>query len=328
MSFNVLITSAGRRVKLVNLFKDSFKTLEIEGKVIASDMSEIAPALFFADKALKTLHISHKDYIDNLIDFSKKEKIKLIIPTIDTELEVLSKNLELFESIGVQVIVSSQEIIETFSSKEKTNIFFTDKKIPTPSQYLISNLSEKDDSLFPLIIKPSMGSSSHGVTKINNFKELSFFKNYIKDPVVQEFVDGDEYTIDVLVNFKGEMICAVPRRRIEVRAGEVSKSVTVLDNEIINYCDRIIKHCNGMVGCVTIQCIRKVSGELKFIEINPRFGGGYPLTASAGANYPLLILMMALKRKIHYKDHLSWKENVVMLRYDEHICISSDAVSF
>jgi carbamoyl-phosphate synthase large subunit len=161
---------------------------------------------------------------------------------------------------------------------------------------------------------------------VYNKKELIFFLEYLDDPIVQEFIQGDEYTIDVLVDFLGKVQCAVPRLRIETRAGEVSKAITINDKDIIDWSYRVTELMSGVIGCVTLQCFKQKNGELKFIEINPRFGGGFPLTAAAGANYPLWILQMLGDQPVQGDMQAQWQDNFAMLRFDQGLFVKAASV--
>jgi carbamoyl-phosphate synthase large subunit len=207
------------------------------------------------------------------------------------------------------------ELNEIASDKTKTYNFFIEKGIQTPKVYTNEEL-EKKAYKFPLLIKPLDGSSSKGVTKISNEKELVFFREYIPNAMVQEFVEGTEYTVDVMVDFKGNIKTIVPRRRIETRAGEVSKGVTEKNETIINAVEEVVNLLPKPVGCLTLQCFKKSSGEITFIEINPRFGGGIPLSIQAGANFPLWTIQASKGETFDVQDY-SWQENLTMLRYDE-----------
>ena len=168
------------------------------------------------------------------------------------------------------------------------------------------------------MIKPFDGSSSKGVTKITNEKELNFFKDYIPNAMIQEYISGDEYTVDVMVDFEGNIKTIVPRLRIETRAGEVSKGITKKDHDIIKAVENVVKALPSPVGCITLQCFKQENGEISFIEINPRFGGGIPLSIEAGANFPLWTIQMCQGETFTEQD-FEWKENFTMLRYDEAI---------
>lgn len=313
--FNILFTSSGRRVSLINKFKEVYQLNEITGKIITTDTKNSAPTSFFSDKHIIVPRVNHSKYLENLLTICKQESIQLIIPLIDTELSLLAINREIFEEIGVKVLVSGIKLNEIACDKTKTYEFFTENEISTPSVLSEVELNNKKYE-FPLIIKPCDGSSSNGVTKIHNEKELVFFREYIPNAMVQEFVTGQEYTIDVMLDFQGNIKTIVPRMRIETRAGEVSKGVTKKDKEIIQAVEYLVKSLPEPIGCLTIQCFKKINGDITFIEINPRFGGGIPLSIEAGANFPLWTIECALGERFTSQD-FSWIDNLTMLRFDD-----------
>lgn len=325
-NFNILISSAGRRVSLVRLFKNAYKDLEINGSVFASDMSEDAPALQVADRFFLVPGVNEKNFIDFMVSLCLKHNIRLIIPTIDTELTILSASEDIFASNGVNLLLCPNDINNIFHDKNLSHKFFQDNHINTPYLYDFKKNDSRIGLRFPLILKPAMGHSSIGVSKVNNYDELDFFLNYLDNPVIQEFIEGDEYTVDVLVDLDGVVRCAVPRLRIETRAGEVSKSVTVNDISIIEGCYRLASSIKGAKGCITIQCIKNSEGEIFFIEVNPRFGGGYPLSAEAGANFPKFIIEMFLGLSQKNNMQNSWTNQLLMLRYDEGIFINKNSM--
>lgn len=300
-NMNILFTSSGRRVALIKKFKEVFEQEKMNGNIITADLKETAPTIYFSDKHFVVPRVNEKGYIDELLKICRSEGIKLIIPLIDTELILLANNAKVFESIGVKVLVSSMELNKIANNKKYTYNFFVSNNIPTPRVYSDEEIERKEYQ-FPLLIKPYDGSSSKGVTKIMNEKELEFFKEYIPNAMIQEYVSGEEYTIDIMVDFYGNIKTIVPRLRIETRAGEVSKGMTKKDNEIIKAAESVIKVLPNPVGCITLQCFKKANGEITFIEINPRFGGGIPLSIEAGANFPLWTIKMCqgkfLQKKI------------------------------
>ncbi|MDQ0859283.1 ATP-grasp domain-containing protein [Bacillus sp. V2I10] len=312
---NILFTSSGRRVALINNFKEVYNQYNIRGKIITADLKNNVPSAYFSDKHMIVPKISSPKYLEELINICKQESIHLIIPLIDTELTLLAKSRTLFEEIGVKVLVSSVELNEIASDKTKTYDFFVEKGLQTPKVYTNEELDKKAFR-FPLLIKPLDGSSSKGVTKILNEKELDFFCEYIPNAMVQEFVEGTEYTVDVMVDFKGNIKTIVPRMRIETRAGEVSKGVTEKNGIIINAVEEVVNLLPQPVGCLTLQLFKKTNGDITFIEINPRFGGGIPLSIQAGANFPLWTIQACKGENFTVQDY-SWKENLTMLRFDE-----------
>jgi carbamoyl-phosphate synthase large subunit len=318
---NILFTSSGRRLSLLQQFRKVFVQHNIIGSIMTADLKVTAPTAFFSDKHFIVPRVTDPSYISNLLQICQMEKINIIIPLIDTELVVFSENRHAFDEIGVKLVVSSKELNDIACDKTKSYKFFREKNIPTPKVFNDEEISNKQYQ-FPLLIKPLDGSSSVGVTKINNEKELIFFKDYIPNAMVQEFVTGTEYTVDVMVDFNGNIRTVVPRLRLETRAGEVSKGVTKKDNDIITAVKQVVKSLPGPVGCITLQCFKKENGEITFIEINPRFGGGIPLSIEAGANFPLWVLQICSGETFIDEDY-NWRENLTMLRYDEAVFTES-----
>jgi carbamoyl-phosphate synthase large subunit len=171
---------------------------------------------------------------------------------------------------------------------------------------------------WPCFLKPWDGSASKGNTAVNNRKELLFFAQRIPNAICQEFIEGTEYTCDVYVDFNMKVRCVVPRKRIEVRTGEVSKAQVVKHPEIMDQSARLIETLGAGPGVITIQLFLTGDNSVKFIEINPRFGGGVPLSIKAGANFPKWILKesLALKTIIRFDG---FKDNLIMLRYDDEV---------
>lgn len=316
---NLLITSIGKRVQLIKHLKETFN-------VVGVDAGEFNPAKFFVNKFYKIPKAKENGYIESLLDICKKENINVLIPLYEGEFENLHNAREKFKNIGTVLLLSNHEILNVCKDKKKTYEYFLNSKINIPKVYFEEEIKDivtyGDIDKFPLIIKPRDGMGSEGIHKINSIKELVFFKEYVDDGIIQEFIDGDEYTVDVLVDLKGSPVYIVPRRRIEVRAGEVVKSSTVKDQGIINETLKVIEHLNklgdknqlGLIGPLTIQFFKKDSGIIYLLEINPRFGGGVPLSFEAGANYGQQILEMVEGKKLEYIE--DFKE-ITMLRYEE-----------
>jgi len=183
---NILMSSAGRRGALVKCFKDTIEGMKgiegIKGKVISVDASPLAAALYLSDKHYIVPRISDLNYINILLSICKKENIKLIIPTIDTELLILSQNKKKFEELGAIVAISDSEVINTCSDKLKTFQFFKENNIPTVETFSYRQVGKIEKLNYPLFIKPCSGSASINTYKINNRKELDFFINYIDNP--------------------------------------------------------------------------------------------------------------------------------------------------
>ncbi|WP_187477636.1 ATP-grasp domain-containing protein [Amniculibacterium sp. G2-70] len=318
MNNNILITSAGQRVSLVKAFQTEIKKLNVLNKVYTVDLNPIlAPACRVSDGYRTVKKVTNENYIFELLHICKELEIKIIIPTIDTELQVLAENKELFLKEGIIPIVSDFNFIQSCRDKRIINHFFIDNNIDIPKQLEKNNLS------FPLFIKPYDGSLSKDVFLIKNKSELTSY--HLENPklMFMEYIDHakhDEYTVDTYYDKNGELKCVVPRKRIFVRAGEVNKGVTH-KNEIVQYVKERLSHIEGAIGCLTMQFFfNQETKRIIGIEINPRFGGGYPLSYLAGANYPkYLIEEYILGKTIDYTEN--WENNLLMLRYDDEVLV-------
>lgn len=319
MTKNILITSAGRRVELVKLFVKAKKKLNINGKVVTVDLSESAPALYFADAFELISRIDSGNYIEDLIKIIKKHNIDLVIPTIDTELILLSENQEfILKETGAKVLISSEDVIKICRDKVNTQKFFEKNGFGVPKLISLEDIKNKNYE-FPMFIKPLNGSSSINTFKVNNEKELDFFIEYVPNPMIQGFIEGVEYTVDTFLDFESNIISIAPRKRIATRSGEISKGEVVKDEEIIKIVRKVLEKLKP-VGHITVQCMKTKDG-IKFIEINPRFGGGAPMTIMAGADSPKNIYKLLLGEKLSYDE--SYKNNFKSYRYDEAIFIDS-----
>ena len=320
---NILLTSVGRRVELLKAFRQSMCRSNITGKIITADLKRSAPASFLADTAELAPRIDDPDYVEKLLDICDRHRIDLLIPLIDTELYLLSLYRQKFADRGVTLLLSSVRTNEICYSKKETGIFFEKIGVKTPKVY---DLSQNPELTFPLIVKPNTGSSSVGVYYVRDSTELNFFATYIKDAIVQELIAGDEYTIDILVDFKGNVISIVPRLRLETRAGEVSKGITVKNPALIAAAKYVVESLPGAIGCITVQCFLQSNGEIVFIEINPRFGGGYPLSYRAGADFPSWIVqsLAGENPKVAIDE---WEDGLAMLRYDDAIFVKAEELA-
>lgn len=313
--YNILITAIGKRVQLINHLKKNFN-------IIGIDCGIDNPASRFVNKFYQVPKFSSDNYVNIIIDICKNEEINIIIPLYEKEFTILLDNKELFEGVGTKILLSDKNIINICNDKFNTYKFFVDNNLLTPKSYLKNDIISNYNLSFPMIIKPLDGMGSEGVYKIENQKELDFFRDYIDNPIIQEFVYGVEYTIDVLCDFFGNIISIVPRERIQVRSGEVSKSRTIKNYDIIYKTKGLIEKLNSMgnvIGPITVQCIVNSNNDIYFIEINPRFGGGVPLTFEAGINYGYYILNMIKNKKI--ENIIGNFKEITMLRYDEAVFI-------
>jgi carbamoyl-phosphate synthase large subunit len=220
-----------------------------------------------------------------------------------------------FARAGTHAVVSDPELIEATANKYKTHALFKSLGIDTPAVFELEDGCE-DAYHYPLFMKPLDGSASKGIVKINSRRELLFFREYVERPILQEYISGSEFTLDMLFDFDGAVRCIVPRRRIEVRSGEVSKSVIDMDPAVMEAAWSLGRRLPGARGVINVQCIRTAQGRVSFIEINPRFGGGAPLSLYAGADFPRWLLQMALGDDPG-DIRTAFTPGVYMLRFDD-----------
>lgn len=312
MQLNILITSVSRKVWLVKAFKDALAHEGIDGKVIAVDSNPLSAGLYISDKQYPVPSSSEQGFMDSILEICRKENVKLLIPTRDDELLLFAKNRQNFEEQGISVMVSSPNVIETCRDKYKFYQFLKQGNIPTPTTYIPSEIDLKALNTYPLLIKSRYGAGSKNVFKVDGVEELQCFVHYVADPLIQEFLMGKEYTIDVFSDFDGNVITVVPRERIEIVSGESYKGITVEDTKMVEQAKYLAEKL-GTIGHITIQCI-KDRAVTKFIEVNPRFGGGAILGIMAGADTPSLLLELVQGKTL--KPQIGkYKKNLLMLRY-------------
>ena len=312
----ILFTGVGRRIELLQAFREAALVLNKEIKIYGADMAGTAPALAYCDYVRKVVAMKAPDYIDNLLDICKKDKIDLVVPTIDTDLLVLSENREKFEQIGTKVMISAPDKIRICRDKNNTSQFFVDCGLHAPMPV---NDWREYKAGYPAFIKPKDGSSSINAFKVENKEELEVYAGQIEDYIVQPFVSGREYTIDIFCDWNGEPICIVPRERVQVRAGEVLKTQIYMDQTMIDEAKALCKAFKPC-GPMTVQLIRDEQGIDWYIEINPRFGGGAPLSMKAGARSAESILKLLEGEVPEYITDIA--DGAIYSRFDQSVCIS------
>lgn len=316
---NILITSAGRRVSLVRSFQKEIKKINENAKVYATDANPIlSSACHVADDFFQVPRLDNPDYFKVLKQICIENNIGLVVPTIDTELLPMAQHKGGFLELGIRFLVSETEFIQKCRDKRKIHDFFTSHDVPIAKEY------PKDDYKLPLFIKPLDGSRSVDTFVIKQESDLTEYHFKNDKLMFLEYIDHDEYeefTCDMYYDSENRLRCVVPRKRIEVRDGEVNKGLT-LSNAIIPFLRQRMEVIEGAIGCLTAQFFcHKEDDKVYGIEINPRFGGGYPLSYLAGANFPKWILEeYVLGNNIpDYFD--SWEKNLLMLRYDDEVLV-------
>ena len=317
---NILITSAGRRVSLIKAFKESTVKLKTKSKIFITDLNtERSPAAYFADESFNIGYFNDPNYINDLLKICLKNKVSIIVPTIDTELIQLANSKSVFNANGIDIIISDLKLVKTLRDKISTNIFFNSLDIRSPIIY------RKDNMKFPVFLKPVSGSNSKGIYKAENIKEIKPSDLESDNMIILENIDSaiyDEYTIDLYYDKNSNLKCAVPRIRLKVVGGESNQGITK-KNEVLDFVKDKFNFIDGAMGCLTLQLFsnKYKPSEIIGIEINPRFGGGYPFSLNAGANFPEFIIReYILNEQIEYFD--KWKNNCLNIRYENEIVIN------
>jgi carbamoyl-phosphate synthase large subunit len=324
-SGNILVSSVGRRVGLVACLRDSIAARRPQAKVFGVDCSGTAPAAFMVDGAERVPRCTDQGFVDAIGDFCASHEVELIVPTIDTELPVYAAAWNLFAAAGVNVCISSPATVRICCDKIETNRWLVANGFPTVRQTGIADaLADPNAWPFPLIAKPFNGSASVGVRRVQTRIELESLAAANGAYIVQELGRGREFTINVYVDRSGQCVCAVPHWRVEIRSGEVSKGLTVKDGRLIDLARRVGQALPGAYGALNIQCFMDDSGAIKIIEMNARFGGGYPLAHRAGARFTDWLLDEMAGTRIPYFE--GWESDLAMLRYDEAVFVSGDKI--
>lgn len=311
--FTVLFTTVGRRVELVRAFKKSYEKHGVKSQVLGVDtMPSLAPTSFFIDQCFKVPGVKDEGYVDSLLEICNGNKVDLLIPLFEPEFLLLDARRFEFSRINTLLLLSERKVIETCGDKFETYHFFIDNDIRTPKTWRKEDLPEMITC--PVFVKPRIGMGSRGAQKVDSLEQLELLLRHEDDLLIQEYIPGKEYTLDILEDLEGRVLSVIPRERLEVRAGEVSKSRTVFRSDLIEEGRRIVESL-GAIGPVTAQCIDN-GGDVYWIEINPRFGGGVPLSIKAGVDYPYLLFQMLQRQEI--KPLLGqFRHDLTMLRYDQ-----------
>jgi carbamoyl-phosphate synthase large subunit len=319
MKNNVLVLSAGRRVSLVRAFTKAIEDLNVDGDVFGADMNpNMSAACNVLSKSFVLPYVLKNEYIDELKTLCLKESIKLVVPTIDTELLKLAEHKQEFKDLGITVVVSNSELVVPCRDKRLSHDLFAKIGFPVPITYALNNIK------FPCFSKPISGSLSQNIRILQSQDELDTWDVPKSEMMYMEIVSNeefDEYTIDVYYTQDSELICMVPRQRVEVRGGEISKGRT--NKTLINLLIGPMTKLKSAFGCLTLQIFKsKTTEQIYGIEINPRFGGGFPLSNAAGAKYPEFLLReVFLNEKLSYTD--DWEDQLIMLRYDAEVLVSN-----
>ena len=328
LNATVLISSIGRRSQLTECFRRAIQGLGCEGRILGADAAPAyAPAAYLTEAAFSVPCCSDLEFIPSMLALCRRERVKLLVPTIDHELPLYASHCREFEDIGTTVAASAPETVDLAGDKGGTNRWLAAHGFPTLAQASPEDvLANSSRWQFPLILKPRRGSASIGVKKIWSLAQLESASRGEPGMVVEEFAPGQEHTINVYVNRSGKCLCAIPHRRVEVRAGEVSTGITRKHDGMIDLARRIAERLPGAWGALNIQCFLSEEGGMQVTEMNARFGGGYPLAHRAGADFPSWLLREALGHPVDTKFE-AWQDGLLMLRHDTAIFVTPGVTS-
>lgn len=319
--FNVMLSSAGRRVALLRIIEESLCALDLTGHCLVTDAQKMAPAFVAATHKSLVPRCDAPNYVDAVLELCLAHNIRCIIPTIDTELPILAEKRDFFLAHGVHVMVSSPKTIAISNDKRLSHRWFVENGFPTFKQAELAELLESAQGWeFPVFVKPYDGSRSVGARKIPNLEALT----QCREPklIVQSLGRGVEVTVDAFVNKHGRCLSVVPRQRLEVRDGEVSKGITLKDESLIAMVRDLCQRLPGAYGTLCVQVFwEPQDGKIAVMEINPRFGGGYPLTDAAGAHFVRYLIEDILD--LPSSAHEDWQNKLAMLRYDEAVFVQA-----
>lgn len=311
---NILFTCAGRRTYLLKYFKENMSS---EDKIVATDMQLSAPALQAADIKIQVPAVYDHKYIDITLDICKEHKIDALLCLNDLELPILAENKAKFEALGVKVIVSAPEVIDICFDKYKTAQWVESIGLNAPKTYVtLASAKEalaKGEIAFPLFMKPRWGSGSIGLETIDDMEELDIYYQLLMKKIkktilakasvgdeyimIQEKLTGNEFGLDVMNDLEGNNVAVSVKQKLAMRAGETDKALTVDLPEVREMgaaIGRNLKH----IGNLDVDIMQRANGDYCVLELNPRFGGGYPFSYEAGVNMPLAILKWLKGEKV------------------------------
>lgn len=313
---NILILSCGTRNKIIQYFK---KELNGKGLVVATDCSELAPALYEADKHYIVPRLNEPDYLDVILSICKENNIKAVLSLIDPELSILAKHKQKFLEVGTIPIVSDYDVVELCFDKYRMYRFLAENGFPAVLSYVdkeeFYNDVEKGKINYPVFVKPVKGSASVNINKVHSKEEIEFLFQRHDNLMIQEYMGGKEYGVDVYIDMISEEPVAIfIKEKLKMKAGETDKSVSLKNDRLFELVKKFV-HKTSFRGIIDID-IFEVNGEYYISEVNPRFGGGYPHAYECGVNVPEMIVNN-VNDNINEDTTGSYTEGIYMMKYNE-----------
>lgn len=311
---NILFTCAGRRTYLLKYFKENLSKGDI---IIATDMQLSAPALQVADVKIQVPAVYDPQYIDITLSICKEQTIDALISLNDLELPILAENKTRFDALGVRVIVSDPAVIDIAFDKYKTAKWVESLGLNAPKTYVRLEDAKKalasGEIAFPLFMKPRWGSGSIGLETIDDMEELDIYYHLLMKKIkktilatasvgdeyimIQEKLTGKEFGLDVMNDLEGNHVAVSVKQKLAMRAGETDKAVTVDLPEVRELGATIGRNLHH-IGNLDVDIMQRANGDYCVLELNPRFGGGFPFSYEAGVNLPLAIIKWLRGEKV------------------------------
>lgn len=313
---NLLILAVGTRNLIIRYFKKSFAGV---GNIVAADASNLAPAIYEADRYYNVPPITAPGYIDIILDICRKEDIKGVLSLIDPELSLLAANHKRFEEIGTTVIGSSYELCEMALNKMYMCEWLRAHGFQCADSWIwkedFYSAVEEGKASYPVFVKPYCGSASIGISKAYDKETVEFLYSHEQNLMIQEYLVGQEIGADVYADLiTGEVVSIFTKKKLKMRAGETDKAVSFKDQALFNLIEEFVKEA-GFRGQIDID-IFEFDGTYYISEVNPRFGGGYPHAYEAGCDHTKLILNN-LNGVINQKNIGAYDEGIYMMKYSE-----------
>ncbi|MBR5949778.1 MAG: ATP-grasp domain-containing protein [Clostridia bacterium] len=313
---NILILSAGTRNKIVQYFRHAFKGI---GKVVATDMSELAPAVYEADAHYIVPAMIAPNYLDVIVDICKKESINGVLSLIDPELSLLAKHKARFDELGAMLIGSSYELCELTLDKFEMFKWLRVGRYLCADSWMDKNeffrAVESGKASYPVFVKPARGSASISISKVYDKETVELLFAHDEGLMIQQFLNGQEIGADVYIDMiSGEIVSIFTKKKLKMRAGETDKAVSFKDEKLFELIEKFVKEA-GFKGQIDID-IFDIDGDYYISEVNPRFGGGYPHAYEAGCDHMRLILNNLCGRE-NAKNIGAYDEGVYMMKYNE-----------
>lgn len=322
----ILFPSVGRRVELLQAFREAARRRSRLVQIHGCDMNATAPALWHCDVRHRVPPIDSSDYLPAILEIVKTRRVQLVIPTLDPDLPPFARAVDAFKAAGSRIPISDACVVELCQDKLVMAEWLRERGFLTPRTWTLDQERRLKADSYPLFVKPRKGSAAKGTNRVERPEELGVLAAKVKEPLIQPFLAGNEFTLDVFSDGAAVPRFVTVRRRLEIRSGEVSKAVLEKDGKLENLGKRLAEALGGCRGVITVQVIRTAEGGDHVIEVNPRFGGGVPLAVAGGADYPGWILDELEGRTPAYGS-VALRIGLVMTRYDQSVFITPEEIA-